>query len=307
MSWHDSAFRVAGNLLFNAPFRNLWPLAVAPALAALIADRTARLLPRTPTSSLPAAALAALPGLVALSVISQALQWDEVLTWRGLVTFRLTPLVACGLLAYAILRAARRQAEIWRLFKASASPSGRLERVASDLGLRARFLATPDKECFVAGLFRPAVFVSAGALERLSDGELAAALCHERSHVRGRDTLALFALSILRDLAPVGRGTALGAFRAAREASADRRAAAAAGPLALASALVALARSGGAVAGALPMARRDNLRWRMDALLEGGPAEPIPTRGWAGLAFTLCLVAWPIFQLQLLLIFCDSR
>ena len=33
MSWQDSAFDVA-TLIFKSPFRNLWPLVVAPAAAA---------------------------------------------------------------------------------------------------------------------------------------------------------------------------------------------------------------------------------------------------------------------------------
>ena len=55
----------------------------------------------------------------------------------------------------------------------------------------------------------------------------------------------LFVLAFLRDLAPWGQAQALAAFHAARERLADREAAARAGPLSLASALVALARSYG--------------------------------------------------------------
>jgi Zn-dependent protease with chaperone function len=161
----------------------------------------------------------------------------------------------------------------------------------------------------VAGVLKPTVFISTGALAQLGDDELLAALSHERAHLRGHDTLSLAILSVLRDLAPWGRGVALEAFRAAREAAADRAAAAAAGPLNLAAALVALARPGGLkVAGALPMARQDGLRWRMQALLEAETDAITPLRLWAqlslGLVLSALLVAWPALQFELLLIFC---
>ena len=62
--WH-----MIGDPLFGGAFRNLWPLLVMPALAALISDRTARLLPKTPEAWAPAALLSALPGLVALGAM----------------------------------------------------------------------------------------------------------------------------------------------------------------------------------------------------------------------------------------------
>jgi len=309
MSWHDNALHLAGNAVLHTPFQNLWPLAAAPTLAALVSDRSARFLARRPGAWLPAAILAAAPGLAGLGVIWQALQWEPVRTWHGLVMYRLTPLVAVGLVAYAVVRALQRQAEVARLFAAAGPAGERLQRAAGRLGLRARQLPTADKECFVAGMLRPTVFVSTGALAELTEDELEAALCHERAHVRGRDTLALFALSLLRDLAPWGRGVALEAFRAAREARADRQAAGSAGPLNLASALVALARPGPALAAvALPMARGDSLRWRMQALLDAeATPEPGSRRAWVGLALCAALVAWPALQVQVMWLFCESR
>ena len=115
------------------------------------------------------------------------------------------------------------------------------------------------------------MFVSSGALALLNDAELCAALHHERAHVTSRDTLFLVLLAFLRDLAPWGRGVAFDAFRAAREAAADRVAASSAGALNLAAALIALARPGREARGAavLSMASGDGLRWRMQALLDG--------------------------------------
>ncbi len=309
MNWHDIALDGAF-FVIKSPFRNLWPLIVAPAAAALISDRSARLLPRTPVGSIPAAALAALPGLVALAVIMHAINIDPVTTWRGVVAHRLTPLVAAGLLAYAILRAVQRQLQAARLFSVARPASGRLASAAARLGLRALEIPSDAKDCFVAGALRPSVFVSSGALAHLDEAEFDAALHHERAHVTGRDTLWLVLLAFLRDLAPWGRGVALDAFRAAREAAADRVAARTAGPLNLAAALIALARSERHTAGAavLPMACGDNFRWRMQALLDGH-SPPGPSRGeWVrlagGLGFSAALLTWPLVQLRLIEFLC---
>jgi len=314
MSWHGSIVHLVGNQVFDGPFQNLWPLVAAPALAAWVSDRTARLLPRTPRSAWPAAALTAAPGVVGLGAIVQALQeasqWNKVLTWHGVMNFWVTPAIAASLIAFALWRAWRRHAEVARLFALASPPGPRLADHAAQLGLRALQIPTREKECFVAGLLRPTVFVSDGALEQLGEAELAAALSHERAHVLGRDTLSLLLLSVLRDLAPWGRGLALEAFRTAREARADSRAAAAAGPLNLAAALIALARPEPGPAAALPMARNDSLRWRMQVLLDTAPApaESLGPRAGllAGLAASALLTFWPAAQVELIFLFCGN-
>ena len=310
MTWHDSSVQAVGHALFFSPFSGLWPVVVLPALAALASDRTARLLPAGQRAAIFAAVLAIAPGLVALGVISQAMDLGPVLTWRGLVLRRLTPFVAAVLAAWPIARAMARQVGVARLFGVSTAPGERLQRAATRLGVAARELPTDENECLVAGLLRPTVFVSRGALAQLGEAELNAALSHERAHIGGRDTLWLMLLSLFRDLAPFGRGEALEAFRAAREARADGQAAAAAGSLNVAAALVALARRGTAPAAALPLAREDTLRRRMQALLDGAPPTAAARRNWVelgiGTGFNLLLVAWPVIQSQLMTVFCDG-
>ena len=307
--WHSGLLHMIGDFLFDGSFRNLWPLFVIPLLTALISDRTARLLPRTPGAWAPAAILVLAPAASALGALYPALTtWGPILTWRGVVLMAVTPAVAAILLGYPLVRMVLRQREVARLFRAATAAGSRLTAAAQRLGLRALELPTTERECFVAGLFRPTVFISRGALHVLGDEELEAALCHERAHIRGRDTLMLFVLSLARDLAPYGAGAALEAFVTAREANADRAAASNAGSLSLAAALVALARPGPTPQGVLPMAKRDTLRWRMQALLDTNTAEP--SRSWVqvagGVGLNLALVAWPIAQFQLMAMFCDS-
>lgn len=307
-----SAFRaLVGYPLFGSAFRNLWPLLLMPMLAACIAELGARNLPYTQRSWIPAALLAALPGMVVLVELWPALTASMLGTtdnWRGLVLLWFTPAAGLMLATYALLRALLRQRECMRLFRTADEPGERLARAAAALGLRARELATDHKECFVAGMLRPTVFVSRGALAQLGEQELLAALHHERAHVRGRDTLLLFLLSFMRDLAPSARVSALEVYQAAREVAADREAIAHAGPLNLASALVALARPGPAPVGALPMASPDTLRWRLQALLQTDATAPAKDGSWAraalGLAAGAALMIWPLAQLQLLSLFC---
>jgi Zn-dependent protease with chaperone function len=221
--------------------------------------------------------------------------------------FWVTPAVACLMLAWAISRTFARQWAVARLFRASRPAGPRLAAAVRRLGRSARELPTAERECFVAGVLRPTVFVSRGALEGLDDCELNAALHHERAHIRGGDTRALFVLGLLRDLAPWGRGEALRAFLAAREARADREAACRASRLDLASALLALARPGGCPAAVLPMADSEGLNHRLQTLLEGEPPSP---QGWAArtagaLGVNSCLAAWPILQFELCMLFCS--
>lgn len=312
MSLHEFAFDAAF-LVFKSPFRNLWPLLAVPAIASLISDHTARFVPRTPSGSIAAAALVAIPGLVGLVVIVHAINVDPVDTWRGAVAHRITPLIAVALLGYAIFRAVQRQSSVSRLFVLAKPATGRLAIAAARLGLRAMEIPSDSHDCFIAGALSPSVFVSSGALARLDEAEFNAALHHERAHVVGRDTLWLMLLAFLRDLAPWGRGLAFDAFRATRETAADRVAAHAAGALSLAAALIALAQPGrrSAVSTVLPMASADNFSGRLQALLHGESA-PDPSTGErlgliAGLSCSAALLAWPVVQFQLIEFLCLAQ
>jgi Zn-dependent protease with chaperone function len=306
-----SAFRIyVGYPLFGSAIQTLWPLFLMPALAGLFAQAVARRLPHTPATWLPAALLAALPGLLALAelwlVMTPSIM-GGIDNWKAWMLAWITPIIGCLLLAHALHRAALRSFETRRLFRASVTPGPRLRRAAERLGLVVRELPIDEKECFVAGVLRPTVYVSRGALARLGEAELLAALHHERAHVRGRDTLVLCLLSCLADLAPLAPRGSIEAYQMAREAAADQAAVAGAGKLDLASALLALARPGPAPIGSLPMAKTETLRWRLQAILESGDALD---RGWltASLAVgaAALLLAWPCAQVVLHDVFCWS-
>jgi beta-lactamase regulating signal transducer with metallopeptidase domain len=68
---------------------------------------------------------------------------------------------------------------------------------ASMHGATIRMVADPDPQAFCAGYIRPRIYVSSGALKRLSRVELRAVLGHERHHQIRRDPLRLLVVGAL--------------------------------------------------------------------------------------------------------------
>ncbi|MFC3803292.1 M56 family metallopeptidase [Cohnella sp. GCM10012308] len=100
------------------------------------------------------------------------------------------------------------------------------------------------------GFVRPRIVLSTGLLGMLSPAEIAAVVAHERHHLRRRDPLALFALSLSRTAlwyVPL-LGWAEDKYKTAIEVLADRHAIASSsgGARELGSALLKLLRQGGA-------------------------------------------------------------
>ena len=137
-------------------------------------------------------------------------------------------------------------------------------------GHRATVIDVAAPLAFCAGWLRPRVFVSRGALERLSGDQLRAVLAHEHHHQALRDPLrlavgrvlsqALFFLPVLRPLhARHGDVAELAADAAAVEAS---------GPAPLAAALLEFGRGPEGVAGISPE--------RVDSLLGRPPTWRVP-------------------------------
>jgi Zn-dependent protease with chaperone function len=145
-------------------------------------------------------------------------------------------LLSLGSVVLALSRAARRVRRL--VATARAGPAGSL--------------LVPDGEVLIAaaGLRRPHVLVSAGALAVLDDEELAASLDHERGHIARRHRYALVAGELCRGLARPLPGTDAAARELAfhLERDADRFAVAHEhAPAALATAICKAARGHGGV------------------------------------------------------------
>ena len=93
------------------------------------------------------------------------------------------------------------------------------------------------------GALRPFVVVSAALIDALSPSSCEAVLAHEAAHVRRRDGLALWLISVLSFASPpIFSAWARRKFIAAADEAADEEAAVAVGPLAVATAIVEVAR-----------------------------------------------------------------
>jgi beta-lactamase regulating signal transducer with metallopeptidase domain len=100
--------------------------------------------------------------------------------------------------------------------------------------------------CFVAGLYRPAIYTSTAAWQGLAHDEREAMLAHERAHVRGRDLARRAALELLACFAaPFAPRFLRRSWERATERLRDTQAATAVGaPDAVARAIVRLSRLG---------------------------------------------------------------
>lgn len=97
----------------------------------------------------------------------------------------------------ALLRQCRRSVELARWVAGIARPpSPRLAAAVAASRITGSIVEAPDGAAyaFTYGVWRPRVVVSAGLIERTTDGELVAVLNHEAHHVRNRDPLKVLAL-----------------------------------------------------------------------------------------------------------------
>ena len=134
-----------------------------------------------------------------------------------------------------------------------------------------------------AGMTRPRVFVSAGALTTLDDDELAAGLDHERAHIVRRHRFILVFAELCRSLARFLPGTraTLRELHFHLERDADHWALARShDPYALASAICKSATSrAAATPGLVLLSGRGQVTRRVDELIELGGAPPRRTLG----------------------------
>jgi hypothetical protein len=178
-----------------------------------------------------------------------------------------------------------------RLRALAVAPCGRLRRLGEELEIPIRLLPTDRLVLGVAGLWSPCVIASGGAVDRLSNAELRAALLHERAHLRRRETLWTAAAAFLNRCTPVAVPAAFDAYCRAREFQADQEAARHTDPLMLASALVAFATaeaSRGMMAG---FGGHRSIRPRIERLVHGVSPSATLADGWAAIGLLACAAA----------------
>jgi MFS family permease len=121
------------------------------------------------------------------------------------------------------VRAARAMRQLRR---ASERASRLREHSLSDAELGASVLPTPRALCFIAGVFRPTLFLSRGLLDGVTPEQLAVILHHERAHAVRRDILLrLVAQAATLFMWPPVRARLLQALELSAEQSCDEVAA----------------------------------------------------------------------------------
>lgn len=178
----------------------------------------------------------------------------------------------------------------------------RVEVTARGLSLRPpRVLFLEDAAPLLCcrGLRSPSLVVSTGALERLSEEEMAGGLAHELAHLRGRDVALGLGLLTVRALLwfnpvvqVVGRRVVLDL-----EERADDRAASVTSRAAVAAALGRLHGETGILESPLARAGGLALASRRERLLGGGPTAPAP-----GSSLRLAAAAASMLLLSLLVV-----
>ncbi|KAA0256052.1 MAG: hypothetical protein EDX89_03025 [Acidobacteria bacterium] len=170
-------------------------------------------------------------------------------------------------------RAPRGEAEERLAFRAEVTARGLALRPP-----RVLFLEDAAPHLCLRGLRSPSLIVSTGALERLSEEEMAGGLAHELAHLRGRDVALSLGLLTVRALLwfnpvvqVVGRRVVLDL-----EERADDRAASVTSRKAVAAALGRLPGDREILESPLARAGGLALAARRERLLRGGPAAPGP-------------------------------
>ena len=192
-----------------------------------------------------------------------------------------------GMLSFAVIWLALTSA--WRQLRASRRFVGALD-IVERRSVGGATVAVADEQqpvAFCAGLMRPRIYVSTGALAALDGDELQAVVAHERHHARQRDPLRIFVARVLADalfFLPAARR--LGErYASLAELAADRAAVRAAGTARpLASALLSFEAANPAVVGIAPE--------RVDHLMGQRAAWELPVvlLAWSSIALVAVAV-----------------
>jgi hypothetical protein len=292
-----------GLLLFASVWSSNWPLLALPLIAWKIGRKALPFLDRMATDPMwqqrMAIHLSCLPGLVMISLgisAALALRHAEVDSLLCIVVF-LGPVLICS---FAIFRATARLVGRRRVLDAlrdeTVPASNRLQSIADEIQVPVRELPDCGLACLVAGVFRPIVIISTGAVESMTDEELQSVLLHERAHLLRRDTLWATIVTFIADCGLWPTEKALNIYRRSREIMADQLACRDTDRLLLASVLVRFARGlqHRQLDFAENFAEQNSVSERVKLLIEDGPiVYPSPFRVqvgfFAGIASVLLL------------------
>lgn len=198
----------------------------------------------------------------------------------GVVGVLLVVLAAVGALAGGrIMFALGRQIFATRRFMRGVTVVGEVDACGSTVSV----VHGSKGDAFCAGYLRPRIYVSRGAVEKLSPEQFACVVAHELEHRRRRDPLRLLVARSLGEgmffLPVIGRLASR--YEALAELAADRAAVQSSDRKTLASALLAFGspKSSGAIAGIAPE--------RVDQLRGERVSANVPTQSLAVAAVTL--------------------
>lgn len=295
-----------GLLLFASVWSSNWPLLVLPLIAWVIGRKALPFLDRMATDpkwqQRMAIHLSCLPGLVMISLGVSAtlgLRHAEIDSLLCIVVF-LGPVLICSFAVFrAMVLLAGRRRVLDALRDETIPASRRLQSLADEILVPVRELPDSGFACMVAGVFRPIVIISTGAVESLTDEEIQAVLLHERAHLKRRDTLFATVVTFIAECGFWPTDKVLGVYRRSREIMADQLACRDTDRLLLASVLIRFARD-------LPhrqlnfiesFADRSSISERVKLLIEDEPpVYPSPFRVRAGCMVTMAsiLVLYPL-------------
>jgi beta-lactamase regulating signal transducer with metallopeptidase domain len=184
----------------------------------------------------------------------------------------------------------RRSGEASTLVRWSDAATGRLAFAADRHGIAARTIDEERPFCALVGTWKPTVIVSTGALSRLSDSELDAALLHERGHAHRGDQIIAAVLSFLVDLLPLPATDLVAIYRRAREIAADRHALENVQGHELAGALLTFVKRRTIPTEAAALVGDSSIRARLALLLDDGPRAPVSIGRRYALALALAAI-----------------
>lgn len=184
---------------------------------------------------------------VGLGVVRSPFPWHPLTTLAAI-------LVSASFL-FALARAVTSFVRSWRLYTRlkpyRAGRCGKLDQVLDHAPalktLNLRVLETLRPLAFTIGFSRPAVCLSTGLVDLLSEGELRAVLFHERSHAARRDPFRLWIAGFVADalwFLPVARSLKAAFLDIIEQAADDQAVGAQVPPLELAEAIVKTAQGG---------------------------------------------------------------